>query len=88
MDKGAYDTIMKDMFSVHRCLCIVYVDDVTIATWYDRTQTPNPEMERVQLQAHVRDVEAVVNRMRSFAIVCKAVKSEIAKPRNDLLGYV
>ena len=88
VDKGAYDTIMKDMFSVHRCLCIVYVDDVTIATWYDRTQTPNPEMERVQLQAHVRDVEAVVNRMRSFAIVCKAVKSEIAKPRNDLLGYV
>ena len=45
-------------------------------------------MERVQLRAHIRDVEAVLHRMRSFGIVCKAVKSEIAKPRSELLGYV
>jgi hypothetical protein len=88
VDEGEYDTILRDMFSVHRCLCIVYVDDVTIATWYDRSQGVDSQMERIQLQAHLRDVAAVIRRMRLFGIICKASKSEIAKPRNDLLGYV
>jgi hypothetical protein len=86
--EGQFDTLIEDVFAVHRCLCIVYVDDVTVATWYDRSQTTDPRMEQIQLQAHLRDVEAVLQRMRSFGIVCKAVKSEIAKPSNELLGYV
>ena len=85
---GEFDTLLDDVFAVHRCLCIVYVDDVTIATWYDRSQTTDPRMDSIQLKAHLQDVEAVLWRMRSFGIVCKAVKSEIARPRNDLLGYV
>ena len=88
VEEGQFDTLMEDMFAVHRCLCIVYVDDVTVATWYDRSKTTDIRMEGIQLQAHLRDVEAVLQRMRSFGIVCKAVKSEIARPRNELLGYV
>ena len=88
VEEGEYDILMKDVFSIHRCLCIVYVDDVTIATWYDRSQKVDSRMEGVQLQAHIRDVKAVIRRMRLFGIICKAVKSEIAKPRSDLLGYV
>ena len=86
--EGKFDKLLEDHFAVHRCLCIVYVDDITIATWYDRSLTTDSRMERVQLRAHIRDVEAVLHRMRSFGIVCKAVKSEIAKPRSELLGYV
>ena len=88
VQESDFDTLIEDQLAVHRCLCIVYVDDVTVATWYDRSLTTDPQMERVQLHAHMRDVEAVLHRMRSFGIVCKAVKSEIARPRNKLLGYV
>ena len=88
VQEGRFDTLLEDIFAVHRCLCIVYVDDATIATWYDRAMTTDPRMEQVQLRAHLRDVEAVLHRMRLFGIVCKVVKSEIARPRNELLGYV
>ena len=83
------DRYVEDTFTLHRCLCIVYVDDVTVATWYDRSKgKPDHQMEHIQLKQHLRDVESVLNRMRQFGIVCKPVKTEIVRPCNELLGYI
>ena len=83
------DRFVEDTFTLHRCLCIVYVDDVTIATWYDRSKgKPDHLMERLQLKQHLRDVENVMMRMRQFGIVCKPGKTEVARPCNELLGYI
>jgi hypothetical protein len=83
------EELLEDTFVLHRCLCIVYVDDVTIATWYDRSKgKPSYEMERMQMKQHLQDVEAVMMRMRQFGIVCKPTKTEIARPCNELLGYI
>ena len=71
------EQFVEDTFTLHRCLCIVYVDDVTIATWYDRSKgKPDHEMEVLQLKQHLRDVENVLMRMRQFGIVCKATKTD------------
>ena len=84
-----FDRFIEDTFTLHRCLCIVYVDDVTIATWYDRsTGVQSYQMEQLQIKQHLRDVENVLNRMRQFGIICKPVKTEIARPCNELLGYI
>ena len=83
------DEQVEDSFTLHRCLCVVYVDDVTVATWYDRSKgKPDHQMELRQLRAHLRDVENVLMRMRQFGIICKSVKTEIARPCNELLGYI
>ena len=83
------DEQVEDTFTLHRCLCVVYVDDVTVATWYDRSKgKPDHQMELRQLRAHLRDVENVLMRMRQFGIICKSVKTEIARPCNELLGYI
>jgi hypothetical protein len=87
--KEQFDRFIEDTFVLHRCLCIVYVDDVTIATWYDRsTGVQSYQMEQLQLKQHLRDVENVMLRMRQFGIICKPVKTEIARPCNELLGYI
>ena len=45
------DRFVEDTFTLHRCLRIVYVDDVTVATWYDRSKgKPDHLMEQLQLQ--------------------------------------
>ena len=83
------DQYVEDTFTLHRCLCIVYVDDVTVATWYDRSKgKQDHQMESIQVQQHLRDVESVMMRMRQFGIICKSVKTEIARPCNELLGYI
>ena len=83
------DEQVEDIFTLHRCLCIVYVDDVTVATWYDRSKDkPDHHMEVRQLRAHLKCVEGALMRMRQFGIICKAVKTEIARPCNELLGYI
>ena len=65
------------------------MDDVTIATWYDRSAgVQSYQMENLQLKQHLRDVENVIMRMRQFGIICKPVKTEIARPCNELLGYI